>query len=499
MQPVLTAAAMAACDQYTITEIGIPSLVLMERASCVLAQTIEDHFQKSGSDKASYLICAVCGSGNNGGDGVACARILFMHGFNVKIVLVGNPDHFSEEMKTQIEIARKLGIPFTDDRDLNKASVIIDAIFGIGLSREIKSDSKAADAIRKINETSSFVVSADIPSGIDADSGQIRGLAVKADVTVTMEFLKRGLVLYPGAEYSGKIICAEIGIVSSDGHQDALWTLEDTDLKFIPKRPRTGNKGTFGKVLIVAGSKNMCGAALLSARSCFKMGAGMVRLLTPEENRIIVQESLPEVMLNTYSNEEEAIRELKKASDWADVIACGPGIGQSDISKAVVNFILNHLNKPLVLDADGLNVLNGQTEKLSAYAFEVLITPHPGEMSRLTGKSVQEILKDLVGTARDFAISNHVTCLLKGAATVIASVDGTVYVNRTGNSGMATAGSGDVLTGMAAALMALHCPTDKAGVLASYIHGKAGDEAARELCEASVIASDIIEAIPKIL
>ena len=517
MKHILSSSLMKSRDELTIKNIGIPSMVLMERASLAMASLIEKRMIRKNKKAENIRLLAVCGSGNNGGDGVACARILHQRGFRTDIMLVGRSGKRSPELEAQLGIAERLRVPLVSEPDMSSYDVIIDALFGIGLSREVEASSGYAEAIRAINASGAFVVSADIPSGISADSGQVLGCAVRADVTVTMQYLKIGHLLYPGADYAGEVRVADIGIAEPELMFDAAscraderassqdtgqaghfsgeaFSLEEQDLSLIPKRRRDGHKGTFGKVLIIAGSKNMCGAALLACRACLKTGAGMVRLLTCEANRLIVQASLPEVMLNTYSDEKEALEELSKALSWADVVACGPGIGQSRAAQLITETLLKNDSHPLILDADGLNVLKGRQALLKAYRGQLLITPHAGEMSRLTGKSTGEILADPLREAWEMAENNQISCLLKGAATLIAS-QGEIYINQSGNSGMATAGSGDVLTGIAAGLAAVGTPFNLVGALAAYLHGRAGERASEIMGEAGVTASDIIDQI----
>ena len=494
-------------DSRTISEIGVPSLVLMERAAVAVSDAAAD---LAGEKKR--ILC-ICGTGNNGGDGAAAARILFLRGYQTTVMLVGSRDRLSPDMTVELNICEKLGIPVLTpgmayERSLSGApadnavaglvsvlrtyDVIIDAIFGTGLSRDVEDRTGIFAAIEAANLP---VVSADIPSGISADTGQVMGCAVKADITVTMQALKCGHLFYPGAFYSGKVVTAEIGIVPQTDHCFA-WALEDDDMALIPERDPSGNKGTFGKVLVIAGSKNMSGASYLTSLAALKTGCGMVMLLTTEDNRIIIQETLPEIMLKTYSDGEEAIAKLDEALNWADVIACGPGLGQSETAGLLVKELLKRTDKPLVLDADALNLISRFPECLKAHKGPVLITPHPGEMARLTGLRGSDITADLMGTALDFSRAYDVTCLLKDARTCIASPSGRLFVNLTGTSGMATAGSGDVLTGIAAGLIARGMPVSKAGPYAAFLHGRAGEDAARHVGPSGLTATSLIESLP---
>jgi len=479
-------------DAFTINDVGIPSLVLMERASLAIADEAE---KLVGSDR-SRRILSVCGTGNNGGDGAAAARILRERGYQADIFLTGDRARFSREMGTQIAIAEKLGIPVLDSAfpSLNDYELIIDAVFGIGLKRDVEDQ----DLFALINRSGLKVLSADIPSGVSADTGAVMGSAIKADVTVTMQAAKTGHLMYPGASLCGRLVIADIGIHPLKDRLTARF-LEDEDLTRIPERNPDGNKGTFGKVLVIAGSKNMSGASYLTCLSALRTGCGMVKLLTTEANRVIIQETLPEVMLETFEGSDEAVEKLKAALKWADVIACGPGLGTAETAEILVRTLLRETDRPLVLDADALNIVSKEPEMMTGTKSPIIITPHPGEMSRLTKRPIPEITGDLIGNALTFSRKYHLTCLLKDARTVIACEDGSVYINTTGNSGMATAGSGDVLTGIAAGLIARGLLPSKAGPLAAYIHGKAGDIASAKTGPSAVTATLLIASLPKAL
>ena len=498
MQPILTSEQMKLWDGGTIREIGVPSLVLMERAALAIADEVSKI--AAACDGKAAKILAVCGPGNNGGDGAAAARILTLRGFSVTILMADDYARMSPDMTSQMEIARHLDIPvLSAARDgvgsVSEADVIIDAVFGIGLQRDVEDRYGLFEAINKAGIP---VVAADIPSGISADTGDVMGAAVKASVTVTMQAAKIGHLLYPGAAFCGRLVIADIGIRPLP-ELVTHYSFEREDLAVIPSRDPRGNKGTFGKVLVIAGSKNMSGASYLTSLAALKSGCGMVRLLTPECNRVIIQETLPEVMLNTFETLEEALKELKQAITWADVVACGPGLGTDDTAIQLVRELLKMCSKPLILDADALNCLSGDLILLREAAGPVLITPHPGEMSRLTGLTVKEITGDLIGCASDLSSRTGAVCVLKDARTCTALPDGTVYINQTGNSGMATAGSGDVLTGIVSGLAARGLPLDKAGPCAVYLHGLCGDIAKEKDGLSGLTARSLIDALPAAL
>ncbi|MDO4804147.1 MAG: NAD(P)H-hydrate dehydratase [Lachnospiraceae bacterium] len=501
MRHILTASQMQARDLYMINEIGVPSSVLMERAALAIADEAASYLERAG--KCGRVLC-VCGSGNNGGDGAACARILFLRGIDADLYIAGDENHFSDGMQLELAICRKLGIKEVTKNTFAEYDVIVDALFGIGLSRDIEGD--YARVIGRINAAGAFVIAADISSGIHADTGKIMGCAVQADVTVTMQFMKPGMLLYPGADYSGRVLVADIGIAdmwnddpwqprknlpSEDGPQ--IYSMEDTDIPAsIPKRIASGNKGTFGKILVIAGSKNMSGAAYFSALSAMRMGAGMVRIVTAKANREIIQRELPEALLSTYSDAIEAEDVIDKCLDWADVICMGPGLGTDETAESIVKHVLGIAVLPLVLDADGINCLYGKTQMLKDYRGMLFITPHMGEMGRLVGKTIAELKVEPVKAAAVLAASCDIVCVLKDARTCTALPNGKVFINRSGNDGMATAGSGDVLSGILSGLLAQNCDVLSAAPLAVHIHGRAGDAAADEGGTRNVIASDII-------
>lgn len=481
MRYLLTAEEMKKCDAFAINTLKQPSTVLMENAARAVEKEV------LGCSDLQNTVIAV-GSGNNGGDGLALAIMLKEKQLPVKILCLSDKKKYTPEALHFFEKALSLDIPLCSPSEIERATVIVDAMLGIGLTREVQG--KYLDAIHRINENSfARVISVDIPSGIHADSGQVMGAAVKADVTVTMAQLKIGLLLYPARAYAGKIIIADIGIPIAGIEQPKFLTYEQSDIKaMLPKRKPDGHKGTFGKVLVVGSTVNMAGAAYLAAKAAFRTGCGMVKIYTHEKNRVIMQTLLPEAMLETYGVFDEAT--LRKALEWADSIAVGCGMGDGETEKSIVQFVLEHTKKPLVLDADALNII---AEKgLINSCKNAVITPHPVEMARLSGMPTADILSAHASTARAFAERNNLICVLKGAATAVS--DGsTVIINNAGNSGMATAGSGDVLTGVIASLLAQGMTRFSAASLGVYIHALAGDAAKEALGEHAVMASDIAD------
>ena len=519
MKHVLMSSQMKECDRFTIDEIGIPSIVLMEKAALGIAYECMAYLAASYEPKKAKeikIICA-CGLGNNGGDGAACARILRDKGYKAEIILAGDEKKTSPDMAFQLKVARNAGVSFAKDTDLKSCGLIVDALFGVGLSREITGN--FAGICELINASDAYIISADIPSGISADTGQILGTCVNANATVAIQALKPGHVLNPGAGASGKLITKDIGIKDIYVKEKGIYILEDKDIKaLVPLRDESGNKGTFGKILVIAGSEDMCGAAILSCSSAMRSGAGMVRLISSKKNKDAVLSALPEAMLALYENPDEAPDLIEKNLNWADVIVIGPGIGTGAGPMKMVRTVLEKSGKPLVIDADGLNCLSdtnalravhngdasaeGTLDK--ATLFDVLrargncyITPHVGEMSRLTGKSPADIKADAINAAESFAGEYNVFCILKDARTVIAGLEGNTYINVKGSSGMATAGSGDVLTGILGALIARGMKGTDAAAAACFLHSSAGDLAALDLGKSYMTATDIIKSLGK--
>ncbi len=493
MRYLPNAAQMKEADQYTINELGIPSLDLMENAALSCVSAIED----LALDKRK--VCIFCGAGNNGGDGFAIGRILHQKGYDVHVVFVGNREKCTFETSEQIRRYESCGRLTGNEIPNEEYSVIVDAIFGVGLSRNIEGHYK--NVIEQMNQMSGIKVAVDIPSGISADNGEILGVAFHADITVTFQAEKIGITLYPGREYVGKIIVADIGI-SSESFQkdkDVACTFGKTEYKnLLPVRKENSHKGTYGKLLIVAGCKGMSGAAYLNAMSAYTIGAGLVQIYTVEENRIILQTLLPEAIITTYENYSE--REIISLLDWADAVCIGSGIGTNQISQKILKKVLEHVEVPCVIDADGLNILSTHKWYLNKKKHgNFIITPHMKEMSRLTGNSIGEIIRDRIMITKKFAEKFDIICILKDARTITASLGMHTHMNFSGNSAMAKAGSGDVLTGVIGGLLAQGLSCMDAAVLGPYLHGKAGDYARKEKGSYSVLARDLIEQLCNVL
>lgn len=490
MKKILTAKQMKECDLNTIA-MGTPSSRLMERAGRAVFDTVVELY-----DTAKTLI--VCGSGNNGGDGLIVALYLDSEGYDCDVWYVGDGHTMTDETKKRYNEAWNKGVSFVDTPILSDYTVIVDAILGTGLS--FAPDGLAKDAILAMNNCDVPVVSIDIPSGISADTGKAFGEAVIADTTVTMQAYKRGHILSEGIDASGNILCAELGIDTSFVCDDVSvipLALEEKDLSLIPRRKRDSHKGRYGRVLVIGGSIGMCGASFLSALAAYKCGAGIVEIFAPEENRTILQNLLPEAIVTPYCSSDLDCDLLLKSIERATVVIIGPGLGATDNTLLMVKEAFNNADAPLIVDADALNVI-------AKYNIEyptdvpVIVTPHQGELARLTGKNIKALLSDPIGEAMEYARDKDVICVSKNARTVITDGNN-VFVNMPGGPAMAKGGSGDVLCGVIAGMLTAGLSPIGAASIGAYIHSGAGDIAGESLGSFSVLARDIIDAIPKVL
>ena len=502
MRFLVTAEEMRRYDTNTIEQIGVPGMVLMERAALAARDAVlemqRDRAQADiGRRKSATLILA--GVGNNGGDGLALARLLVEADERVIVWCVGDEEKASAQWKQQRHILKHYEVQFVNEPPECEYDVLVDALFGVGLSREVTGN--YAEAIRKFNELRGCKLALDVPSGICSDTGRVLGCAVKADRTVTFGFGKRGLYLYPGCEYAGEVQVADIGIsersfLAGTTDMPGMFCLDEEEIYHVmPARTGAGNKGTFGKVLLIAGSAGMAGAAVLSAKAAYRVGAGMVKVLTDESNRTILQGTVPEALYGTYKDLEESL-------GWADVIAIGPGLGKSPEAYRVLERTVEYGGKPLIIDADGLNLLSEHPELQKLLKDrQVILTPHVGELSRLTGLPVDRLKERLWEHGMALAASLGVTVVAKDARTCTCAPEHPVCLNIRGNSGMATAGSGDVLTGILAGLWAQDsaCGNFQTACLGVYIHAAAGDLAAAAKGEYGCMAGDIAEAVAEVL
>lgn len=483
---------MRACDALSAEEYGISGIVLMENAAIACAAAAEKF-----SD-----IAVICGKGNNGGDGFAAARHLINKGKKVTVYLAMGDD-FSAEALVNYNILKnmKANIHCIEDirkfgEDIYNAECIIDALFGTGIHGSI--DGRAADIIEVMNASKAYVISADIPSGINADSGEVCGHAVQADKTVTFAAYKTGLLMYPGADYAGKIIVADISVPKILIEKSAVSVHEEKYFaEIMPKRRQNSQKGNYGKIFAIGGSRGMAGAMYLACNAAFKTGAGIVTACVPEEINEILQISVPNAMTFPVDFERDTEKIIKKMSGF-DVILFGNGMGRDVYAPKLLEKVLKNSKVTVVIDADGLFALSKNIDMLKNRTCEIILTPHAMEMARLLKISADEVEKDRLAISKRFVSLQGLTLVLKGNHTIITAPSGAQSINVTGNSGMATAGSGDVLAGMTAALAAV-MPTDKAAELAVYLHGMAGEYSSEHKNEYSVMAQDILDSISHIL
>ena len=504
MQYILSRDEMMMADRKTSDEMHVPSAVLMERAGLKIADEAEKILAQGKTqhkNSRNNRTLVVSGPGNNGGDGFVVGRILMERGFAVDFVLVGGEEKTSPLEKEQILSVRAFEpeiciLDKVPDRDY---TVIIDAIFGVSLSRNVGGIyAEAVNMVNELKDRGAFVIAVDIPSGIDADTGKIMGTAVRADLTVACAFPKIGEIMLPGMLYAGKLITADIGITErSLCSKPKISSYEDREIT-LPDRKSDSNKGTYGKVLLIAGSRDIAGAAVLAARAALKTGCGMVRVFTHENNRAVVQSTVPEALVTVWKENDgdETRKALLDAIKWSTALAIGPGLGTSTEAAEILETAVRECGeRPVVLDADALNIISKNKKLLSTGASEKVITPHVGEMSRLTESSISDVKSDLIGTALAFAEKYGITCALKDSRTVTALKDGSVIINRNGNNGLATAGSGDVLTGIIVSLIAQGVSPERAASLGVALHGKAGDKGAEEFGCHGLLAGDIIDAM----
>lgn len=496
---ICTADEMRKIDRHAVDIGRIPSIILMENAAFSCVREIER--------KNPKRVGIFCGKGNNGGDGFAIARHLIQKGYDTEIFLVCGTD-FSNDAEINYEILEKMGAKITQitsqsplEYYILAQDLIVDAIFGTGISGEITG--LTAHVIDFINKYKKEVLSVDIPSGVNADTGEVLSVAVKADTTVTFAAYKKGMILYPGAEYTGEIIVSDISIpdyIIEGADIDTELIDFDFAKKHLPKRAENSHKGDYGKVFIVGSSPGMTGAVTLSAKAAMNSGAGLVTAGIPKSLNPIMEVKLTEEMTLPLSEDNgiltlDAFSDIMKKSDQSDVLLFGVGIGRNDKTRELLFQILKHSKIPVVLDADALFLLAGNLDILNSCSCNLIFTPHEMEFSRLLGCDISEVSKNRLELSKQFATDYGVTLILKGPHTIVTAPDGRQYVNSSGNSGLATGGSGDVLAGMVATFLSSGLDEPLSSALAVYLHGIAGDLAACDYGEASLTAGKLCEYI----
>ncbi len=488
---LVNAAQMREIERIAIEEYGVPSLLLMENAASGFVAALCGQI----GDIAGKKVHVFCGKGNNGGDGFAIARMLKNMGAFVFITLTCEKDLVSGDAKTNLEIAEKMGIPFVESACYMAADVIVDALFGTGFRGETKGADR--EAIDYINESQAYVASVDIPSGIAADTGRASEISVMADLCVTFAAAKPGHLLYPGKAHIKKLVKTDISVPQTviNGFCSGYDIIDKNAFRLIPARRADSHKGSFGKAIAYVGSRGMSGAACLATNAILKSGAGMATAAVPEHILDTVAAKLTAVM--TCPLPEGSMAETLKEKLMAqDVLLMGCGIGRGEEAGNVVRKMLAACDKPMVLDADGLNAISHCPEVLKNIKCDVILTPHIVEFSRISGYSVSEIKENPMEMARAFAQTYGVTLILKDAATVVATKEGNLHISAGSNSGMATAGSGDVLSGIITGLLAQGADAETAAVCGVYLHLAAGELAKEQKGEYGMTAEDILENLP---
>lgn len=502
MKRVLTAAQMKKIDVNTSEIYGISTPVLIEKA----AISFVSYFQSDYGKKWGII----CGPGNNGADGVAIARLLALKSVDVKIYIVAPEEKWSKDLKAQVTTAKAYNLQFVDKlSELDNCNILVDAIFGIGLSRIVEGDYK--EAIEFINNSYALTYAVDVPSGYNTDTGEVLGMGVNADITVCFSYLKKCLCLNECFLNAGQVVVPEAGIYTSEDAQYLInktitpaatfsgelttYKLEPKDVTdFIPERKRSANKGSHGKLVIIAGSEEIYGACYLSAKAALKAGAGYVKIYTHEKNLPDIRSNLPEAVCTSYSDKPD-FGKLQELIDWADAVLIGPGLSTSDTAKELVNFTLINCTKNLVIDADALNIISKDLSMLSSCKANIIITPHLLEMSRLCDIPVADINNNMEAVALDFSDKYGCIVCLKNYVTVIAIDKSNDFINTNGNEGLAMAGSGDILSGIIASLLAQSVGYKYAAAVGAYMLGDAADKAMENKKGINYLTSEVLENI----
>lgn len=506
---VVTAAQMQEMDRRTIDSFGIPGRILMECAGRGATRTFLEKIYNAGSGRVGII----AGRGNNGGDGFVIARYLAQRDIDVSVFLLSDCGAVTGDAAANLELLKALTVPVIEipgpkqfarsQTDMRHVTYWIDALLGTGLNSDVKDYFR--QVIEFINAQQRPVLSVDIPSGLNADTGQICGICIQARATATFGFPKIGHVVHPGVQCCGSVDVIDIGIpayiASQVSVRQRLICAEEVKL-IVDRRSPDDHKGRTGHLLVVAGATGKSGAAAMTANAALRAGAGLVTLCLPEALNPIAEAQLIEVMTTPLPDQgtglilEEAFDTLMAQAPGKQALAVGPGLGTESHTRNLVHRVIKELELPLVIDADGLNSLVGHTALLENRSAPTVLTPHPGEMARLTGLSTKQIQQDRLAIARKFAIDSSACVVLKGARTVIAEPDGQVWINPTGNAGMASGGMGDVLTGMIAGFLAQGCSAVEAAVAGTYLHGMAADMLSREM-PWGYLATEVIQTIPQ--
>lgn len=510
---VATAEQMQELDRKAIEAYRIPGILLMENAGRGATEEILSAFP----DLSKKKVAVIAGKGNNGGDGFVIARHLMNKGISVKVILLTDPKSLRGDAETNHYIFHRMKgevipSPSTKDyqkvkRDVEKADLLIDAIFGTGLDAEVRGYYR--EVIDHLNTLQKPIVAIDIPSGLNANTGKPLGVAVRATLTVTFGLPKMGLLLSPGADYVGTLKVVDIGIPKNLVEEEKIQAhlLEKEEVRrflSIPRRPDT-HKGDYGHLLVIAGSVGKTGAAAMVCEAALRMGAGLVTLAIPKSLNAIMEMKLTEVMTEPLPETPKqtlslrAFHSILRLCENKKAVVIGPGLGTFKETQSLILKLIKTIDLPMIIDADGLNALATQPKLLPISNRSIVLTPHPGEMARLIHSTVREVQENRIGVSKNFSQSSHAYLILKGYRSLIVTPKGEVYINPTGNSGLATGGTGDVLSGMIGGLVCQGFDLLSSLQASVFLHGLAGDQVARELGEKSLVATDLIRKIPALL
>jgi len=507
---LVTAEEMREMDHQTIESFGVPGRVLMENAGRGAVKVLKECFPDIGSRCVGIL----AGKGNNGGDGFVIARYLSFAGAKVNVFLVGKQSDVKGDAGANLALLKSLDVVVTEISDsqafkkkkpaMRRQDMWVDALLGTGLSSDVRGYFR--DVIEFVNRLAKPVLAVDIPSGLNSDNGQICGACIQARVTVTFAFAKIGHMTFPGAELSGDLHIVDIGIppfIADRVAPQQVLLNPDRIKKSMGSRPPDAHKGSTGHLLALCGSSGKSGAAAMTALSAMRAGAGLVTLGVPESLNSVLEPQATEVMTFPLPETKEgfldssALESVATLLDGKRCVAIGPGIGTAPQTGDLVRGVLSHARVPLVIDADGINLLADSTDAFKGFRPPVILTPHPGEMARLLHTTPREVQQDRVGCARDFARTYGVHAVLKGAATVVAHPDGMVFINPTGNSGMASGGMGDVLTGLIAGFLTQGYGPEAATHTGVYLHGMAADHLFKHKGPFGYLATEVMNRIPE--
>jgi NAD(P)H-hydrate epimerase len=506
---LVTANEMQQMDRRTIESFGLPGRLLMENAGRGATRFFFQQF----SGLENKRVGVIAGRGNNGGDGFVIARYLAQRGIAVQVFLLAASNRIKGDAAANLKLLKPLDIPLIEIPDENSFSayqsvmthidVWVDAILGTGLKSDVRGYFQMV--IDFINALKKPIFAVDIPSGLNSDTGQLCGACICANATATFGFAKTGQMIYPGVDYTGALEIIDIGIpphiVKNVAPKHFLLT-ENTIKSYLTPRAKEAHKGTAGHLLVVAGSPGKTGAATMTSMSALRVGAGLVTLAIGQSCNPVVETQVMEAMTEPLPENqdgvlgEDAFDAIQKLIPGKKCLAIGPGLGQATETGNLVRKMIKECQIPVVLDADGINHLSGETQLLKKASVPIILTPHPGEMARLLDVTVSEIQQDRINCARDVAVDLDVHVVLKGARTLIAHPDGRVFINPTGNAGMASGGMGDVLTGIIAGKIAQGFSPESAAHTGVYLHGAAADSLAKSIGPYGYLAGDVMKAIP---